>query len=190
MAATLSQLAEEARAAEVERDRARRAAVRDEELDRVITKFHDEWGGFGRLEKEGLEVECPEREQFTRRTKVLDWSGSRDKRVYGWEVEIDGLRWLFATVSVWTESVSLRLLHTCPKCGVEGASDFHSLADIGALLRNGPKSYTHRCLDVESRGVAYAIGTAARDTNLSAEEIVEAAFERHSDLILRLMRGR
>lgn len=188
MATTLSQLAEEARAAEVERDRARRAAERNQQLDRVITKFHDEWGGFGRLEKEGLEVECPEREAFTRRTEVLDWSGSRDERVYGWEVEIDGLRWLFATE--YPESVSLRLLHTCPRCGVEGASDFHTLADLGALLRNGPKSYTHRCLDRESRGVAYAIGTAARDTNLSAEEIVEAAFERHSDLILRLMRGR
>lgn len=188
MSATLSQLAEAARVAEVERERARRAAERDKQLDRVIDKFHAEWGGFGRLEKEGLYVECPEREAFTRRTEVLDWSGSRDERAHGWECEIDGTRWLFTTPG--TESVSLRLLHACPKCGVEGASDFHSLADIGALLRNGPKSYTHRCLERESRDVAYAIGTAARDTKLSPEEIVEIALEKHSDLIYRLMAGR
>jgi hypothetical protein len=188
MSATLSQLAEEARAAEVERDRDRRVSEREKQVDRVIEKFHDEWCGFGRLETAGLTViECPEREEFTRRTEVLDWSSSRDERAYGWECEIDGIRWLFKTES---ESVSLRLLHTCPKCGAEGASDFHKLADIGALLRNGPKSYTHRCLERESRDVAYVIGSAARDTKLSPEEIVEIAFEKHSDLIYRLTTGR
>ena len=45
----------------------------------------------------------------------------------------------------------------------------------------------HKCLEAETLEVARVIGAAARDLGLSANNVVDEAFERHMDVIHRLI---
>jgi hypothetical protein len=167
---------------------------RKRDLDAMFEKLKERWAneywGFGRLMKDGYDAgPMPPREAFEYipYPGVRCWSGGRwQGNAPGWRVEVDGVAFLFSTGQ---NDSSLFLIHTCPKCGVEGASSFSSLHDLGLLLRNGPKDYQHTCREREAREVAYAIASAARDLKIRPDEVVELAYELHQDLIYRVMEG-
>ena len=179
--------AEAARQLKLEEAREQGRKRRDDSLAKVIERYDDKYAGFGRLADEGVEVPEPEEGNFEYVKDVRVFAGHRSGKIEGWKVIVDDVPFLFGTTHNHT---SLHLIHTCPKCGVEGASNFHSLDDVGRLLKFGPTNWTHTCLESETREVAYAIGTAARDLNLSANEVVDEAFNLHGDLIHRLMLSR
>lgn len=179
--------AESARQDKLEERRESGRKDRERSLTNVIEKrYGDRFGGFGRLEAEGVEVPEPDEGNFEYVKDVRAFAGHRSGKIEGWKVIVDGVPFLFGLTH---NHSSLFLIHTCPKCGVEGASTFHGLDDLGRLLKFGPTSWSHTCLESETREVAYAIGSAARDLNLSANEVVDEAFNLHGDLIRRLMLG-
>lgn len=156
-------------------------------LTNVIEKrYGEKYAGFGRMAEEGVEVPEPEEGNFEYVKGVRHFGGHRSGKLDGWKVIVDDVPFLFGTTH---NHQSLFLIHTCPKCGVEGASTFHGLDDVGRLLKFGPTSWTHTCRESEAREVAYAIGSAARDLKTSPEDVVNAAFELEGDLIRRLMYG-
>lgn len=184
---TLTEKAEAARVAAIAKERDRRASEREERLDKVIAKFADKYGGLGRLMEEGAEIVMPERKCFEP-LRVNEFSGRRDAGdIGGFKVEVDGVMFFFCTDY---NKGGVYLLHQCHQCGVAGASSFHGLDDLGSLVKNGPKSYTHTCVEREARTVAYAIGSAARDLKMSPAEIVAEALDAEADLIDRLRFGR
>lgn len=180
----LRALAEDARQDKLEEARERGRRDREAALNAIIEKrYDDRYGGFGRLAEEGVEVPAPDPANFEQ-IKIRHFGGHRSDKITGWKVVVDDVPFVFGTSH---NQHSLFVIHTCPQCGVEGASTFHGLDDLGQLLKFGPKSYSHTCRESEAREVAYAIGTAARDLNTSPEDVVSAAYELHSDLIYRLM---
>ena len=96
-------------------------------------------------------------EDFEHVKDVRIFSGMADKG-NGWKVVIDDVPFLFGESY---RAESLFVIHTCPKCGVEGASTFHGLDDLGKLLKFGPLSYSHHCMEKETLEVARVIGAAA-----------------------------
>lgn len=183
----LRALAENARQDKLEEARERGRTNRAISLTNVIEKrYSDKYAGFGRLAEEGVEVPEPEEGNFEFVKDVRRFSGHNSPKIEGWKVIVDDVPFLFGLSH---NNSSLFVIHNCPKCGVEGTSTFHGLDDLGRLLKFGPVSYSHTCRETEAREVAYAIGSSARDLNTSAEDVVNAAFEMHSDLIYRLMRG-
>ena len=184
---SLTESAEAARVAAVAKEKDRRASEREGRLDKVIERWSDKYSGFGRLAADGYDVgPAPERECFTS-TRVAEFKGASGDDLGGFTVEVDGVTFLLCTDY---GKGGTYLVHQCPQCGVTGASSFHGLDDLGVLLKTGPKSYTHRCVEREARTVAYAIGTAARDLKIAPAEIVAEAFDREGDLIDRLRFGR
>lgn len=179
--------AEAARQDKLEKAREQGRENQAKSLASVIEKrYSAEYGGFGRLAKEGVEVPEPEEGNFEYVKGVRPFAGHKPGKIEGWKVIVDDVPFLFGTTH---NHQSLFVLHNCPKCGVEGASTFHGLDDLGRLLKFGPASYSHTCREAEAREVAYAIGSAARDLKTSPEDVVNAAWEMHSDLIYRLMHG-
>jgi hypothetical protein len=185
----MSKLTEAAGLALLERmraDKERRLRDRDASFERVKERWPDKIYGFGRLAKDGYDAgPMPARDEFEfvpyPGYRILD--SYRGEHVHGWKIEVDDVPFLF---SVASGSSSLYLILSCPQCGVEGASTFYNLEDIGSLLTKGPK-FGHTCRERESRDVAHAIATAARDLKMRPDEVVELAYELHSDLIIRLM---
>jgi len=184
----LRAVAETARQDKLEEAREQGRKNRAKSLKGVIeTRYDDRYRGFGRLAEEGIEVPSPSEDDFEYVTARLFNKGRESVgKVEGWKVIVDDVPFLFGMTH---GAESLFVLHTCPKCGVEGASTFHGLDDLGRLLKFGPASYLHTCRESEAREVAYAIGSAARDLKTSPEDVVSAAFELHGDLIRRLMYG-
>lgn len=180
---SLRELAESARRGKLEEAREKAAEERVKSLDKVMERLHDPWRGFGRLSKDGYEVPALDRSDFTFVKDVREFGG-RHETHRGWRVEVDGVPFLFST---GYGDESFYVLHNCLQCGVEGASHLHGLDDLGKLLKFGPASYNHHCRDREAREVAYAIGMAAGRLRVSAQEMVDAAFELHSDVIYRLV---
>lgn len=182
---SLQQLAEQARSEQQQTMRQQAYDRAQASLDKVLEKWEDKFSGFGRLAEDGFAMpELPAREEFVRmpyNDGVPSFASYRGERVHGWKIEVEGVPFLF---SEDTNMGSLWLLHECPHCGCTGASHFYSLADLGGLMAKGPKH--HRCLEVQARDVAYAIATAMRETRLSAQEIVQKAYELHGDLIVRI----
>lgn len=180
---SLREVAEASRQEKLEADRELSRQQREKSLRATIGRYHDRYRGFGRLAEEGVEVSEPSEEDFEFVNGVRLFSGTIDKG-NGWKVIVDDVPFLFGTSH---NGESLFVLHTCPKCGVEGGSTFHGLDDLGRLLKFGPVSYSHTCREKEAREVAYAIASAARDLKTSPEDVVNAAFELHGDLIQRLI---
>jgi len=179
--------AEDARQDKLEEAREQGRKNRAASLKNVIEKrYNDRYGGFGRLTEKGVEVPEPEEGNFEYVKDVRHFNGHKSGKLEGWKVIVEDVPFLFAMTH---SHQSLFVIHSCPKCGVEGASTFFGLDDLGRLLKFGPTSWTHKCLESETREVAYAIATAARDLKLSANEIVDEAFNLHGDLMNRLMFG-
>lgn len=169
-------------------DRESRQKMRDDaaerrgaSLDKVIERWHDAYHGAG----DRLGVDCPERSEFEFRSNV-QIDGGRHDSVSGWAVEVDGVVLLQSTTY---GNSGLHVILTTPCCGVERAEHVSSVDQLGRLLREG-RGFGHHCRETETRAIAYAIGSAARDLRLSERELVEEAQERHADLIARLRFGR
>jgi hypothetical protein len=182
----LRALAENAREVKLEESREQARDRRKKSLQAVIERYPDRYRGFGRLAEEGLTIPDPSENDFEYVKDVRIFSGVADKSS-GWKVVIDEVPFLFGDSY---RAEALFVIHACPKCGVEGASTFHGLDDLGKLLKFGPANYQHHCLEKETLDVARVIGAAARDLGLSANNVVDEAFNRHSDVISRLMSGR
>ena len=182
---SLREVAEAARQEKLEERRESAQKSRDKSLDVVVDKFYDDYRGFGRLGREGYEVAEPQREDYEFVRDVRIFSGV-NKKTDGWKIVVDEVPFLFGTSH---GAESLHVIVSCPKCGVEGATTFHGLDDLGRQIKFGP-TYGHKCREQEALEVARAIGTAARDLKTSPEDVVNAAFELHSDVISRLIYGR
>jgi hypothetical protein len=181
---SLREAAEASRQVKMEESRESARKYRQKSLEAVIERFHDNYRGFGRLAREGYEVTEPGPDGFEYVKDVRVFS--RNEKTHGWKVVIDEVPFLFGTSH---GAESLHVIISCPKCRVEGASTFHGLDDLGRLLKFGPL-HGHTCRDAEAREVAYAIGAAARDLKTSPQDVVDAAFELHNDVITRLIHGR
>jgi hypothetical protein len=182
----MSKLREAARAAAKEQQATRqeeKRKQREEALDKVMERFYDDYRGFGRLGKTGYDVRQPEREAFEYVSGVAK-DGGHQSSVSGFRVEIEGVPFLFCTDY---NDHALYVLLTCPDCGALRADTFHGLDDLGRKLEKG-RTTLHHCREVESRRLAYAIGSAARDLQISPAEVVEEALDRHWELIVRLLR--
>ena len=182
---SLREVAEAAREAKLEESRESARKNREKSLAVVMEKFHDDYRGFGRLGREGYEIKEPNAEDYEYVRDVRVFSGV-NRETDGWKIVIDDVPFLFGTSH---GAESLHVMVTCPKCGVEGATTFHGLDDLGRQIKFGP-TYGHICQEREAHKVAYAIGTAARDLKCSPQDVVDAAYELHSDVIHRLAHGR
>lgn len=131
-----------------------------------------------------LGIPCPPAEEFYRLTDVPHPGGGRgSSRIYGWLVTIDDVRFL-TNADHYSNSGDWVLI-TCPDCECEYAVHFYGLDDLGQLLKTR-RHYSHRCLDIETRDVAYQLATASRETGLSVDEVYSQATERHHELISRV----
>lgn len=186
MTSSLRERAEAARLDRLSESRAARDKAREDGLEKVLEK----WGKAARGEVESFSRVAAHRRgaDSPRETPspLRVWSATESARppVSGWSFELDGVEFLAATS--YQESGSLFVVLTCPKCGARRAEHFYGLDSLGDLLRKGHGTL-HKCLDLETRQVAYAIASAARDLNLSADEIVRETFERQGDLIWKVM---
>lgn len=125
---------------------------------------------------------APKRDAFEYVTNVAqDRIGTQPAHVHGYRFTIGDVDFLY----IVGDDRELRVMVTCPDCGVERPSSFHGMADLGRRLRDGRPLY-HRCRQGEAKSLAYNIGHAARDANTTVLEIVEEALT-HSDVIARAM---
>ncbi len=131
-----------------------------------------------------LDLPVPDRASFKRRNHVPQSGGGRNSHVSGWAVEVDGITFL---VNGSTYDGGDWVIVRCPDCGCEHAADFFDLKGLGKVLK-AQRHFLHRCLDIELRQLAYAIGIAMRDTNLGRGQVVDEATERFGDVILKAAR--
>lgn len=179
-------LREAAQQAATDRSRTEREAARkrrEEELGKVIEKLGEGPEVIGslahRLGPEFQRTFSPEDFSYCK----VRQDGARSGELYGFRFEFDDVSFLYST-SYGNEG--LHVILTCPDCGGERAEHVWSLEELGRKLKTGRAS-SHHCLVSEAREVAYAIGSSARDAKVSPDEIVQVAYEKHSDLIYRLL---
>jgi hypothetical protein len=167
-----------------EKDREDALRRREESFEKI--RWDHEYSGFGRLARDGYDVgPMPDRSKFEwlPYPGLPAWGGGRISRTHGWKIVVDDVPFLFGPVE--GSSFSLFLIHSCPQCGVEGASTFFDLAELGRLIEKGPKDYAHKCRERETRDLAYAIASAARELKMAPETVVSLAFSDHADAIAR-----
>jgi hypothetical protein len=161
---------------QVERNRAKEQRQKD--LDATIARWPNAYCIGSKLD-----VPCPPREDFTFVRDIPHDGGGRDKTIFGWQVEIDGIS--FVTNGGHYSSSGDWVLVTCPDCNTTHACDFFDVADLGKILKAG-RHFLHRCLEIETRELAYALGRAARETGLTVEQVVEETRSRHWELVGRI----
>ena len=155
---------------------------RERELSGVIeTLTSNGYGGLAKRFGDEYADALPERGAFTYRSIETDLF--RVGTLYGWAFEIDEVPFIYITSH---GHQGLNVILTCPDCQVERADSVSGLPELGRKLAK-QQSIHHKCLDTETRNVAHAIGTAARDLKMRPDEVVEIALRRHMDVIARVM---
>jgi hypothetical protein len=171
-------------------DAERRASDRDRARERreaSLAATRERWSGQYAIGGR-LDLPCPGADEFTWRADVPTEYASRlgSNRVSGWEVEIDGVRFLTRSHQDggWNESGDWVLV-TCPRCSCEIAYTFHDVATVGQLLRVG-RGIGHKCRYIETREFAWALGRAMRETGLDTDALMVETLQVHGEEVWKV----
>jgi len=153
-------------------DRDRLVLEREATLDNLIENWEDRWKH--RLDEA---PPVPERVEFTFVRGVVYYG--RGGNLDGWRFTIDDVDFLYSTTY---GNTGLHVIVKCPLCGQEHCDSWYGLESLGRLLAR-QTAVLHKCHETAARSLAYQIGVAARDANLSFREVVELAFDHHGGMI-------